>query len=309
MTDTDHELERAIVRKERETPDTLAELRTKLSTLAERIDGAEKMKLQANEQLAAEQYDLAMRLYLAALWLLRPDDTPLPAALASKQLPTGVSLLPALDAGPTNTVRSGESESGEGAAGTTDEQPATVAEQAAAESRRILHLNVAACALKRDDWLIAEAASERVLEHDPSNQKALFRIAKAHEGAGELSAAMSVCARLLKGHPTNQQAARLLETLKRRQQQQKKMFGGLFERAAGSGAPTDGLYSEAALKEEARRREEERDRLLKLENLAKLPTEMWQQQLGALGPEKMEKMLQESREVRRACRLRQHHWP
>ena len=77
------------------------------------------------------------------------------------------------------------------------------------------------------------------------------------------------------------------------------MFGGLFDRAQGDGGETSGLYSDAALREEARARKEERDKLLKIENVAKLPTEMWAETMkeAALNDTKMAQLADENREL------------
>ena len=128
--------------------------------------------------------------------------------------------------------------------------------------------------------------------------KALYRLAQAHEGRAELRAAASVLStRLLKSHPNHAEAARLLTAVRRRMSEEKKMFHGLFERAVGEGAEGDGLYSEEALREEARAREVERDRLLRVENLAKLPSDMWREQLGQIPAEKLGRMVSESQEL------------
>ena len=65
----------------------------------------------------------------------------------------------------------------------------------------------------------------------------------------------------------------------------------------GDGGETSGLYSDAALREEARRRKEEKDRLLKLENVAKLPPDMWAETMGSLEESKKEELRQENKEL------------
>jgi hypothetical protein len=107
----------------------------------------------------------------------------------------------------------------------------------------------------------------------------------------------------LKREPSHREGVRLLAALKARGAAERQMFGGLFERAQqGSGPePLDeadaGLYSDNALAEEARKRKEEKERLLKLENLAKLPTEMWAETFGDLEPEQRAKLIPESKEL------------
>ena len=61
------------------------------------------------------------------------------------------------------------------------------------------------------------------------------------------------------------------------------MFGGWCDRAQGGGGEADGLYSDVALREEARRRKEEKDALLTLPNVAKLPPDMWSNVMAEVG--------------------------
>ena len=299
-----HDIERRLVEKLSETSNTLTELRSGLPMPEDRLVGADGLKAQANEQLKSGHNEVAMRLYLTALWLLKSDEPAAPAALLCKELPKGCSLLPALDECATASVHSGSPGVTLAIEGSAEDSalPATECEHEYAEKvvtlRRTLLLNVAACAIKRDDWLVAQEASERVLEGEPTNVKALYRLAQAHEGRAELRAAASVLStRLLKSHPNHAEAARLLTAVRRRMSDEKKMFHGLFERAVGEGAEGDGLYSEEALREEARAREVERDRLLRVENLAKLPSDMWREQLGQIPAEKLGRMVSESQEL------------
>ena len=48
--------------------------------------------------------------------------------------------------------------------------------------RLTLHLNVAACALRREDYYLAREACTFVLAAQPASPKALYRLAQAHEG-------------------------------------------------------------------------------------------------------------------------------
>ena len=68
-------VEKLIAGKQRETPNLLLELRSSLATPSARLEGAEKMKLEANSSLSSNP-ELSMRSYLTALWLLRLDDPP-----------------------------------------------------------------------------------------------------------------------------------------------------------------------------------------------------------------------------------------
>ena len=279
-------VEKLIHSKKTETPSLLLDLRASLATPSDRLEGAEKMKLEANASLSAGTAELALRSYLTALWLLRLDDPPLPAALGAQQLPSGASLLPALGAG---ADAAGE--------GTSDAAPAVAA------ARATLRLNLAQCALKLGDWPLARAACELVLEREPANAKALYRLARAHEGTGELGDAIRVLSgRLLAAEPSHAEARRLLSALRERSKRERAMFGGVFDRAAASGGAADdekGLYSEAALRAQEEARRAELDRLMKVENLAKLPPDQWAHHVGGLGDAKREQLLEETRELSR----------
>jgi hypothetical protein len=99
---------------------------------------------------------------------------------------------------------------------------------AVARLRTSLLLNAAAAALKLSLWAIAKAACEQVLLEDATSSKALFRLAKAHEGEDDKKAAISVLLALCKREPKNTEARRLLEAIKTRQAEEKEKFKALF---------------------------------------------------------------------------------
>ena len=167
-------VEKLIHSKKTETPSLLLDLRASLATPSDRLEGAEKMKLEANASLSAGTAELALRSYLTALWLLRLDDPPLPAALGAQQLQSGASLLPALGAG--------ADAAGEGVGRRAGRRRA----------RATLRLNLAQCALKLGDWPLARAACELVLEREPANAKALYRLRARTRGRAS-SATRSAC--------------------------------------------------------------------------------------------------------------------
>ena len=142
-----------------------------------------------------------------------------------------------------------------------------------------------------------------MLEREPANAKALYRLARAHEGTGELGDAIRVLSgRLLAAEPSHAEARRLLSALRERSKRERAMFGGVFDRAAASGGAADdekGLYSEAALRAQEEARRAELDRLMKVENLAKLPPDQWAHHVGGLGDAKREQLLEETRELSR----------
>ena len=281
-------------RKKQETAGLLDQARASCSDLAERLDGAETLKAQANKALGDGDAGLALRTYLAALWLLRLEDPPLPQALVEPSPPSGSTLL--------------------GTLGLVAPEDRGSEDDPACALRVTLLLNVAAAALRLDEWMGARAASEFVLAHQPSNHKALYRLARAHEGAGELGAALRYAGKLIALDPTNLSSSRLAAELRSRAQKERRMYGGLFERAREEGGDGDGdgdgdeggdgdsarggpLYSDADLAAEERRRREEKARSLRLSNLAKLPPEMWAEQVRGLSGEEVDKLAGEEREI------------
>lgn len=93
--------------------------------------------------------------------------------------------------------------------------------------RLALHLNVAACALKRDDWHLARAAAEHALTTSPAHPKALYRLAQAHEGGGDLAAAQRTLVGLVAADKENRAARTLLQQVQQRRQAEKAMFAGV----------------------------------------------------------------------------------
>ena len=67
-----------------------------------------------------------------------------------------------------------------------------------------------------------------MLAAEPAHAKALFRLAKAHEGEGELARAIGVLASLLKQNPQNADARKLLEALRKQQAERRGAFRGMF---------------------------------------------------------------------------------
>ena len=70
-----------------------------------------------------------------------------------------------------------------------------------------------------------------------TSAKAMFRLAKALDGMGEVAKATSLLTDLLKleGQSDNRDARAMLEKLRLRAKKEKKMFGGMFERARSEG--------------------------------------------------------------------------
>ena len=264
--------------KKSEARDGLTQLRASLGTAAERVEGAQKLKTEANAAFSEAAYPLAVRSYLTALWLLKPDDLMPPRALSEPTTPSASAL--------------------QAVVGDSDASEHMALQQA-------LLLNVAAAALRLDDWPMARCACDHVLHREPTHSKALYRLAQAHEGTGQLADALEALRTLLKHEPANRDAARLAASIRARSGTEKKMFGGLFEKAqrvggGGRGGAVDeaaGLYSDAALRAEAQRRKQEKDALLTPENLAKLPTDQWSEVVGSLEPDQMSRMMAANAEL------------
>lgn len=215
----------------------LADTRRKM-TSAERLAKAEECKAQGNQHFGNQAWRVSMVGYLAGIYFLKRGEPPCPLMIASevRGLDEVVSALGA-----------GTSSGGSSSSGSEPETDGAVAVRVAC------HLNLAAAALKISEWAIACAACEYVLHDvDATNIKALFRLAKAHEGAGDVGLASATVAKLLKHDVGNADARKLHEALKRRQAKEKSMFKGLFEgvRAEAGG---EGLYTA----EEEKRDQEE----------------------------------------------------
>ena len=176
--------------------DALRRLRRSLDSDGRRAR-AKEYKALANKQFGKEAWRVALVGYLAGVWMLRLDheidDPPCPLLLAN-HLSELESVVAAL--GPAV-------------------QP-LAADEASATLRASLLVNLAAAALKLTEWRIARGACEVVLAAEPRHAKALWRLAKAHEGDSNLTGAIEAAARLTKCDPANKAAERLLEALRRR---------------------------------------------------------------------------------------------
>ena len=93
------------------------------------------------------------------------------------------------------------------------------AEEQREQLRLVLHLNLAAAALKLSTWDTARIACQYVLmvQGSKAPSKALFRLAKAHEGEDDLPEAIQCLERLLASEADNADARKLLDSLYKRQ--------------------------------------------------------------------------------------------
>lgn len=247
--------------------------------VAKRIEIAESCKTDANEKLAAGSAGNALKAYLVGIWLLmRGDPEPTRSLVA-----------------PVATERDAKISLGAGVAGMTDTEAfgESYAQQIS-ELRTALHLNVAAATLKLNMFAVASLACGVVLEEKPEHPKALFRSAKAGEGAGDLGGAIATLGKLLKveGQADNLEARRLLQSLRARKTKEAKIYGGFFEKAREDGGS---LYAEAEKTAEPTKisdlkkgSEEQDNRTMKdiLKNrLARLPQKVQKElrQMGKVG--------------------------
>lgn len=116
--------------------------------------------------------------------------------------------------------------------------------EGAAELRTSLLLNSAAAALKLDLFACTRAACEAVLATDEANSKALYRLAKAHEGMGDVTAALSVLSGLIKREPQNGDARRQYEALRKERSEAKGQFKNLFGTASSEAGEAGAAASE-----------------------------------------------------------------
>jgi hypothetical protein len=206
----------------------ISALRNHLPTMAARCERVSHIKEEANGHFKKGNAAGALQGYLTCIWLIKAGDPPLPESIVANAAPSGTTLMPML----------GDGKEEEGS------QPSSgcAIDPQVSQLRRTLHLNVAACALKLGDWKGAAAACDYVLAGEPSNPKALFRLARAYEGQRKLEKAEVAAAAVLKVDEGNTEARKLLEGIRSQLTQQKKMFGGLFERAKSEGGGS--LYAE-----------------------------------------------------------------
>ena len=337
--------------KQAESADLYISVRKAAVGLAGRIESVEKLKEEAKTSFKDSKYGLALRSYCMCIWLLRLDDPPVPKLLLDPKDPSGEALVrlleetaskwsesaPAPPAADHNGTANGAAHAGDGEVGESGVAYASSPGAASGSDEldamvNTLRLNVAACTLKLEDWTTARKACELVLASEPAHAKALYRLAQALDGAGEVKQAMSVLSGQLLRDPSTttssssssssttntisssssasypidaggesaqvlREGRRLLSDLRKRSEAERRMFGGLFERAQGGGTADDGIYSDNALEAEARRRREEKEKLATIGNLAKLPPDMWADTFGELRPETLNKMIPENKEL------------
>lgn len=175
---------------------------------SELLDAVEERKTTANSLYGRELYEPALLVYLSAIWLLKPPSRPqYPEVLSGQVPPDGADAVDLL---------------GGWRGGVSD------AESRESALRLSLHLNVAACALKKTDHYLAREACSQVLERG-ENAKALFRLAQSLNGLGENRGAIRALSRLLKmeGEQNHKEGRKLLAELKARDAAEKELYRGM----------------------------------------------------------------------------------
>jgi len=160
---------------------------------------AQEGKVEANSFFAAGDWRSSVISYLTCIWFLQRGNQPCPSAIVSQ----------------TDSLEGVSAALGDG---DSEEEEERGAEERQA-LRVTLHLNLAAAALKLNEWEIARIACEFVFSSlgFTAPSKAFYRLAKAHEGEGSLPEAIGLLEHLLTKEPGNMEAALLCDALRKRQ--------------------------------------------------------------------------------------------
>ena len=240
----------ALIKQEAEAMMTNLVAARDASDSSSRYDETERIKATANAAFKAGHTRIALLGYILGIWQLRRSRTACPGfvshVLASGQLNDAESkarlakvtawldneTLPKETPTPCSADTDAPSPPPPPAAAESN----TSAEKPAAPPSDIavllsLHLNVAASAVKLSEWKIAKAACEVVLDAEPANTKALYRLAKTLEGEGEVKRALATVTALLQCDAKNGEGRKLYEALRTRRAQEKDAFGNMFAEA------------------------------------------------------------------------------
>ena len=238
-----------------------------------RVKQAEYWKTASNVLFSDGKSHAALIGYIVGIWYLRRWGPPCPMAVAHAVAAAKDAEAEFSTNGITNEVAAwlghkdaGNEEDEEGAPLAAEAEAAVEKLASASKEQEVvagsggkavdvaalrtsLHLNAAAAALKLSVWAAAKAACEVVLSTDPTNHKALFRLAKALEGEGEVKGAMNTIVSLIKLQPNNKDARALLEVLKVRQAEEREKYKKLFESGGIGGGGGEEAKEAAASKD------------------------------------------------------------
>lgn len=174
---------------------------------AARILKAEECKVEANQHFASKDWLPSLVGYMAGIWFIQRGEPLCPAIVASQSDDAAFDEVPAM-------LGSGSPVFGRPEAALPKDVEAQV------EALRVtLHLNLAAAALRLEKYTIARTACEYVLmvQGAAASSKARYRLAKAMEGQGNGTEAISVLERLIELDPGNADAQKLRQALRERQ--------------------------------------------------------------------------------------------
>ena len=162
-----------------------------------RMTKAQEGKAEANSFYAAGDWRSSVISYLTCIWFLQRGNQPCPSVI--------VNQTDSLD-GVCAALGDGDSE---------EEEERGAQERQAL--RVTLHLNLAAAALKLEEWEIARIACEFVFSAlgYTAPSKAFYRLAKAHAGEGSLPEAIALLEHLLTKERGNTLTRTLTLTLTR----------------------------------------------------------------------------------------------
>ena len=170
-----------------------------------RLVKAVECKEEANAAFSGKDWQPAFVGYVAGIWFLQRGEPSCPQIVASST-----------DAAAFTEVAGAL---GDGQPTANDQVKLSAEEVEQCETLRVsLHLNLAAAALKLRKWEVARTACQYVLmiQGDQASPKARYRLAKAHEGDGNIEEAVSALEKLLTLDAGNSDAQALLETLRTR---------------------------------------------------------------------------------------------
>ena len=155
----------------------------------ELLEEVDRLKTTANDLFKRDLFDPALQAYLSAIWLLKPSPRPMYHEALNGQLPPlGADAAPFLGGwrggasahgSGAAAVSSPQDEADDEAEGASPDPAPDSADDATREAglRMALHLNVAACALKRGDHELAREACAQLVDAHGEQPKALYRAA------------------------------------------------------------------------------------------------------------------------------------
>ena len=178
-----------------------------------RLNKGEECKLEANAQFAAKAWLPALVGYLMGIWFLQRGDPKCPRVVANSTEASALEEVSrALGAGEPSRDR-------------PEPELSKDLEAQREALHTVLHLNLAAAALKLSQWVVARTACQYVLmvQGNAAPPKTRFRLAKALEGLEDYEEACSVLEKLLSLDRDNADAKTLLAEVQKKHARTKKV--------------------------------------------------------------------------------------